>query len=351
MRKVSGLRWLGLQLAAAGASKLAIAKFLGVNRKTVDGWLSPSTADARRKYMRERYHSDKEKHKKQQKEWREKNKDYMKSKNMKNYRKNKDKYAATSARWRARNRDEIRAKSRAFYSGEKIHSSLTEADCQDIRRLYEQGVRTSDLCSCYSVGPKAIVSAVRRAGGSIRPKARSLDLADSLSGFLDGKACRKDNETVLLYLNSTCVDGVYKLGITREDWRTRALKNGCNGRIYKNLIKSWKLPSRFHGWCIEECWSTLSKPSNMEQFARLNGRTELREGVESELVGLVDSWVESACRIGDSVEGRKKAALLVSATVKRRSAIRRRLDDALSSEDWKMRLHPSECAKVPVNKP
>lgn len=349
MRRVSGLKWLGFQLAAAGVSKLAIAKFLGVNRKTVDGWLSPSAADARRKYMRERYHSDKEKYKAQQREWREANKDYVKSKNRKNYYKNKDKYAESSARWREKNRDVLRANSRAFYSGEKIHSSLTELDCQDIRRLYENGVRTSDLCSHYSVGPKAIIAAVRRAGGSVKPKTRSLALADSLSGFLSGKDCRKDDEPVLLYLNSTCVDGVYKLGITRESWSTRASKNKCDGKVYRNLVKSWRLPSRFHGWCIEECWSTLKKPSSMTEFAGLNGRTELREGTESELVELVDSWVEFACGGADSVESRRKIALLVLAMARRRSGIRRRLNEVLSSGDWAMRLYPGKDAKVFAN--
>lgn len=351
MKKVSGLKWLGLQLAAAGASKLAIAKSLGVNRKTVDEWLSPAAGDSRRKYMRARYNSDKQKHRAQQKKWREANKDYIKLKNAKNYNKNRDKYAVTSARWRERNRESLRASARAFYSGEKVHSSLTQSDCRNIRALYEQGVRTYDLCCQYSVGQKAIVGAIRSVGGYIKPKASGLGLADSLSGFLDGKACRKDDEPVLLYLNSTCVNGIYKLGITRESWTSRASKNGCDGKVYKDLIKSWNLPSRFHGWCIEECWSALSKPSKMEQFAGLNGRTELREGVESEFTELVEAWVECACRGGDSIESRRRAALLASVVAKPGSAVCRRINNALCSEDWRMRLYPSGYAKVAINKP
>lgn len=348
MRSVSGLKWLGFQLAAAGANKSEIARFLGVSRKTVDAWLRPELAKRAKQVQRASHQRHLQERKEKQKQWRNQNKQHLRRKNKKYHEENKNLVKAVSAQWREKNREKLRKNSQKFYSGEKIHSSLSERDCLDIKLQYEAGVRTCDLCVSYGVGPKAIIGAVRHAGGVIRPKTRSLGLADSLSGFLDGLVCRDDKNQAILYFNSTSVEGVYKLGITCESWGARASKNRCNGKIYASLIKTWQLPSRFHGWCIEQCWAALSKPEDLGELAGLNGHTELRAGVESELLELVDSWVASACLPFDSPESRKRAAMLVMATAKPRSAIYRKVKAALSAPDWDQRLLPPEKAKVSV---
>lgn len=348
VRKVSALKWLGLQLAAAGASKLEISRFLGVNRKTVDIWLRPELAEKQKEALRISHQKHKEKRKVAQKQWREQNREHLRLKNKKYQEKNKKSIKSVSSQWRENNRQQLRENSCKFYSGEKIHSSLTAEDCLRIRSSYEAGVRTCDLCAQYGVGPKAIVGAVRYAGGSIQSKARSLGLRDNLSGFLDGLRCRNDKQKVILYFNSTAMTGVFKLGITSETWKMRASKNGCNEKIYTSLIKSWDLPSRFHGWCIEQCWAALRKPSDLGELAVLNGHTELREGCEIELLELVDAWVTSGCLLPDCAENRRRAAMLVIASTKSRSAIHKKVEAVLLSADWGAKLFPPAKAKVSV---
>jgi hypothetical protein len=342
------LKWLGLQLAATGVTKREISRFLGVNVKTVDRWLRPELAEKQKEASRASHAKHKEKRKAGQKRWREKNKEHLKLKNKKYHEENKKQIKLASSRWRESNLAQLRENSRKFYSGEKIHSSLTAEDCLRIRSLYEAGVRTCDLCAQYGVGPKAIIGAIRHVGGSIKSKARSLGLSDNLSGFLDGLHCRDDRQKVILYLNSTAMPGAHKLGITSETWKKRASKNGCDGKIYASLIKTWELPSRFHGWCIEQCWAALRKPSSLGELAALNGHTELRVGCESELAEMVDAWVTSACLLPDGVESRRRAAMLVLASVKRRSAIYKKVEAALLSANWECRLFPPVKAKVSV---
>lgn len=342
------MKWLGFQLAAAGASKLEISRFLGVNGKTVDVWLRPELAEKQKEALRAGHEKHKEKRKAAQKRWREQNKEHLRLKNKKYQEENKNQIKTTSSVWRQNNLDQLRENSRKFYSGEKIHSSFTAEDCLQIRSLYEAGARTCDLCDQYGVGPKAIVGAVRHAGGVIRPKARSLGLSDNLSGFLDDLCCRDDRQKIILYFNSTAMPGVYKLGITSEGWKARASKNGCGGKIYTSLIKSWELPSRFHGWCIEQCWAALRKPSDLGELVSLNGHTELRAGCELELLELVDAWIALSCLSPDGAESRRRAAMLVLASTKPRSAIHKKVEAALLSPGWECRLFPPVKAKVSV---
>ena len=344
MRRVSALKWLGLQLAVAGVTKREISRFLGVNVKTVDTWLRPELAEKQKEACRESHAKHRERRRAEQKQWRERNKEHLRLKNKKYHEENKKQINLASSRWRESNLAQLRENSRKFYSGEKIHSSLTAEDCLHIRSLYEAGVRTCDLCAQYGVGPKAVVGAVRHAGGAIRPKTRSLGLSDNLSGFLDGLSCRSDRQRIILYLNSTAMPGIYKLGITSEGWKARASKNKCGGKIYTSLINSWELPSRFHGWCIEQCWAALKKPLNLGELADLNGHTELRAGCESELAEMVDAWVTSACLLPDGAESRRRAAMLVLASTKRRSAIHKKVEAALSSANWECRLFPPAAA-------
>jgi DNA-binding CsgD family transcriptional regulator len=324
-RDISGFRWLVYQLAAAGAPKIKIAAHLGIARNTVDLWLDSSRLKLDRQSQRESHQKHLEERKRKQKEYRDQNVEAFRARSRKYHRENKETVAIAAKNWRDRNRSKLREQSKTYYTGERLHSQITPDTAREIKALYESGASTLQIASKYGVGPKAVAGAVRWAGGEIRPKTAQGPLGDSLLSFLRGDATRDSSRPVIFYVNATAVPGAYKAGITNESWKTRALKNKCNGFVYGTLLGSWQLPSRFHGWCVEACWHLLPTPDSMNCFEGLNGRTEVRAGDETALLAMVSEWCQPFVGEKDSFESRVQCACMAALHQPKRSVLARQL--------------------------
>ena len=313
MRKsIEPLHWLIYQLASAGVSKKSIAQFLSINVKSVDLTLNPAKRKDTQELARRSHQKNRTSRLEKQKQYREKNLEREKARVRKYHAENAALVKAAAFSWRESNRARLREQARKYYSGKVLHSALSDRDAAEIRVLYENGVATQQIASRYGVGVKAVTGAVRYAGGAIGSKTRKIALSDTLLGFCSGKPCRAHDESVSFYINTTCIDGLLKAGITKEGWSSRAAKNRCKGRIYKELLKTWHLPSRFHGWCIETCWASLRRPSTaqLEGLERLPGWSEVRAGDSLELQGIVDSWCSPFSLETDSLESRYRCICL-----------------------------------------
>lgn len=315
------------QLAFAGIPKRHIADHLGLNRKTVDIWLKPSLAEKARKASRLSHKNNVQARKQRQREYRASNAEAIRAKNRTYQQNNKDRLRVLAHNWRELNRETLRQQARTYYNGDKLHRLIDPAAAIILRCLYEQGESASALAARLNVGNKAVLGAVRWAGGTVRSKTVHSPLGDSLNSYLCGHATRRHDTPVIFYLNATSVAGAYKGGITCGSWRDRAVKNKCNHIVYGPLIGTWRLPSRFHGWCVEACWLQQKKVSTevAAVFKGLAGRTEIRAGDPAELAARVDGWCRPFDGADDTLQSRLECAAIALAHQPQRSALARRL--------------------------
>lgn len=323
----ASLSWLVFQLAAAGIPKFRIADHLGLNRKTVDIWLKPSLAEKAREASRRSHRNNLQARKQKQREYRAANVEAIKAKNRTYQQNNKDRLRVLAQNWRELNRETLKQQAKTYYNGDKLHSFIDPATAIILRCLYEQGESASALSAHLGVGNKAVLGAVRWAGGTVRSKTVQSPLGDSLSSYVCGHATRRHDTPVIFYLNATSVAGAYKGGITCESWQNRAAKNRCGHVVYGPLIGTWRLPSRFHGWCVEACWLQQKKvsPKVADVFKELAGRTEIRAGDPVELAARVDGWCRPFDGADDTLQSRLECAAMALAHQPQRSALARRL--------------------------